>query len=203
MITGIILSGGTSHRMGKDKALLSLEGLPLIQHVINVLEKVCDDILIIAQKNHDFHFLGKTVLHDIEPGFGALMGLYTGLKMAATSRVLAVGCDMPLIKAPVLLHLISCSHDVDVVVPRINGYFEPLLAVYSKGCLKHIEDMISRSEKCIYDFYPRVRVREVQESELKALDPELKSFINLNTPRQLDEIKKSQRDKGKEVRSRE
>jgi molybdopterin-guanine dinucleotide biosynthesis protein A len=185
MITGLVLSGGSSRRMGEDKAMLFFEGQRLVSHVVSALESVCQQILVISQPQQDLSFLGKTVVHDMIPGYGALMGLYTGLKNAPTDRVLAVACDMPFLQPKLLEHLIHVDLKADVVVPKIDGHFEPLLAIYSKNCLGPIEDMIDRSQKCVYDFYPKVRVREISQKELRIFDPELKSLINFNTPQEL------------------
>jgi molybdopterin-guanine dinucleotide biosynthesis protein A len=188
MITGIVLSGGSSRRMGEDKALLYFEGQYLVSYVVSALESVCQQILVVAQPQQDLSFLGKTVVHDLTPGYGALMGLYTGLKNAPTDRILAVACDMPFLQPKLLEHLIHVDVKADVVVPKIDGHFEPLLAIYSKNCLDTIENMINNSQKCIYDFYPKVRVREISQKELQIFDPELKSLINLNTPQALTMI---------------
>ncbi len=185
MITGLVLSGGSSRRMGEDKAMLFFEGKRLVSHVVSALESVCQQILVVAQPQQDLSFLGKTVVHDLIPGYGALMGLYTGLKNAPTDRVLAVACDMPFLQPKLLEHLIHVDVKADVVVPKIDGHFEPLLAIYSKNCLGAIEDMIKRSRKCVYDFYPKVRVREISQKELRIFDPELKSLVNFNTPTEL------------------
>ena len=171
--------------MGEDKALLFFEGQRLVSHVVSALESVCQQILVVAQPQQDLSFLGKTVVPDIIPGYGALMGLYTGLKNSPTDRVLAVACDMPFLQPKLLEYLIQVDVKADVVVPKIDGHFEPLLAIYSKSCLGPIKEMINRSQKCVYDFYPKVRVREISQKELRIFDPELKSLINFNTPKEL------------------
>ncbi len=171
--------------MGEDKALLFFEGQHLISHVVSALESVCQQILVVAQPHQNLSFLGKTLVHDMIPGYGALMGLYTGLKNSPTDRVLTVACDMPFIQPKLLEYLIHVDVKADVIVPKIDGHFEPLLAIYSKNCLGAIEDMIKRSRKCVYDFYPKVRVREISQKEFKMFDPELKSLVNFNTPKEL------------------
>ena len=171
--------------MGEDKASLFFEGQRLVSHVVSALESVCQQILVVAQPHQDFSFLGKTIVHDLIPDFGALMGLYTGLKNASTDRVLAVACDMPFLQPKLLEYLVDVDMEADVVVPKIDGHFEPLLAIYSKNCLGPIEDMIKQSQKCVYDLYPKVRVREISQKEFQIFDPELKSFINFNTPKEL------------------
>jgi len=183
--TGVILCGGSSRRMGSDKALLSLNNRKIIEYVAEAVQSVCETVFIVAQPHQDFSFLGKTILHDLIPDFGVLMGLYTGLKNAPTDRVLAVACDMPFLQPKLLEYLIDVDIEADVVVPKIDKHFEPLLAIYSKNCLGPIEDMIKRSQKCLYDLYPKVRVREISQKEFQIFDPELKSFINFNTPKEL------------------
>jgi molybdopterin-guanine dinucleotide biosynthesis protein A len=116
------------------------------------------------------------------------MGIFTGLKAADPNRALAVACDMPFVRPALLRHLTIAAPEADVVVPRIDGHLEPLLAVYSKRCLGPIEKMIRHSEKCIYDFFPDVDVQEIQQKELQLLDPGLKSFININSQEELVKI---------------
>ena len=106
--------------MGEDKALLFFEGQRLVSHVVSALESVCQQILVVAQPQQDFSFLGKTIVHDLIPDFGALMGLYTGLKNAPTDRVLAVACDMPFLQPKLLEYLIDVDIEADVVVPKID-----------------------------------------------------------------------------------
>jgi molybdopterin-guanine dinucleotide biosynthesis protein A len=181
MVTGVVLAGGSSRRMGRDKAMMPLQGRPIIERIIRIMDGIFERTIIIAQAHQDFSLYGRQVVHDLVPGFGALMGLYTGLKKSPTWRVLAVACDMPFIQPGLLSYMCSVDHPADVIVPKINGHFEPLLAIYSKSCLPAIEELIGKSDKSILSLYPKVTVREITQEEIELSDPEQKSFIKINT----------------------
>lgn len=183
-LTGLILAGGKSSRMGRDKATMEYKGLPLIRHVLAAIEPVCDPVLIIGGNIH-YESLDIPVVPDIAPGGGAIMGIYTGLLESPNESALVVGCDMPFIKTALVKRLAEFAPRFDVVVPRIGGHLEPLLAIYSKRCIPEIDRMIRRGEKRILDFFPGVKVKELTEDDLRPFDPDLSSFLNLNTPEDL------------------
>ncbi|MGQ9510288.1 MAG: molybdenum cofactor guanylyltransferase [Thermodesulfobacteriota bacterium] len=188
-LTGIILSGGRSLRMGKNKAFIEIEGIPMIERTLNLFEKIFNEILIITNDKDHFHHLNKAkIYNDLIPFQGALGGLYTGLYYSTFEYSFCVGCDMPFLKEPLIKFLIKKIIDEDIIVPKTKDGLEPLHAIYSKRCLKAIKEIMDSGKTRIIDVYPLVKVKIVEEDEFIALDPERKSFLNINTPEDLNRI---------------
>jgi molybdopterin-guanine dinucleotide biosynthesis protein A len=186
MLTIAIQAGGGSGRMGSDKALLPLAGKPLIEHLLTRVGDMGDDILVTTNQPQDYAFLGIRSVPDPVPGKGALNGLHTAVNAAHGSSVLVLACDMPFVSRPLLEHLVSLASRADVVVPRHEGHFEPLHALYDKhSCLPAIETALAAGEKRLISFYPQVHVLSVEGAELSRLDPRGLSFFNINTPEAL------------------
>jgi molybdopterin-guanine dinucleotide biosynthesis protein A len=129
-----------------------------------------------------FAVAGARLVPDRYPGAAALGGIYSAVAAAGHERVIVVGCDMPFLSTGLLAYLLALSADYDVVAPRVEGYPEPLHAVYSRACLAAIQPRVEAGRLKIIGFYEDVRVRYVDEPELRALDPDLRSFRNVNTP---------------------
>lgn len=187
-ITCAILAGGLSRRMGVDKAFLPVAGRPMIEWVLRRLEGMGAENLIVTISPHRFQSLGARIVTDVLPGYGSLGGLYTALYYATFDRVLVVGCDMPFLSRELLRYQILLSSDFDIVVPRIGHFFEPLHAVYSKRCTELIFPKMQAGEQRIFSFYPEARVRYVERAEIEMFDPQHLSFINFNTPEDLDKL---------------
>ncbi len=192
-VTGVILAGGRSRRMGQNKALMRLGDEPLIAHVIHQMESVTDELLLITNEP-DLYTALKLPMHaDILPDMGALGGLHTGLTYATNSTVICVGCDMPLLQPNLLSHLTTLLGDYDAVVPcvqaadRSTPVFQTLSAVYSKGCLSVIDEMLAVGELRVHALYDRIDARIVQPHEWQAFDPRGLSFFNINTPEDFEE----------------
>ncbi len=187
-ITGIILAGGKSRRMGKDKALLELDGKPLILRVSEVLEELFDPVIIIADSGKRFMDFSCPVVCDLIPGRGPLGGIYTGLRYAASDAIFVVGCDFPFLDRGLIRYLVGLIPGYDAVVPRCHGVWHPLHAVYSKRCLPVFEQRIKMGELSLRNVLPTLVVREVEEAELSSFDPERVSLTNLNTPEELWQV---------------
>jgi len=186
-LTGLILAGGASSRMGENKALLALEGRKLIERVADALAALTDDILIIANEAEPYRFLDRPIIPDIRPGYGPLMGLYSGLKAARGELALLAAVDMPFLSPDYLRFLLSLAPGYDVVIPRTGHRLHPLCAVYRReSCLPAIEQAIARGQRRLIAFHPQMRVRQVDEAELRRVDPDLRVLMNVNTPEELE-----------------
>jgi molybdopterin-guanine dinucleotide biosynthesis protein A len=202
-LTGIILAGGKSRRMGgRDKAFLELDGRPLIEIVVERVRCVCAEVLIVAGDTRPYAGLGVPLVEDRFQGVGVLGGLHAGLEAASHELSLVVGCDMPFLNSGLLLAFAAWAKGYDVVVlrhapfapqppPRSGGdapkgqgglFVEPLHAAYRRTCLPAIEDAIRAGNRRIVSFFPHVRVRYVSPDEVVSFDPDLRSFHNVNTP---------------------
>lgn len=188
-MTGIILAGGKSTRMGRDKAFININGVSIIDNTINVFRKIFSEIIIVSNTPHKYVYTGIRVVSDLIPGSGALGGLYTGIHKACSKKCFAVACDMPFISEELIRYIISIT-GYDAVIPRVNGYYEPLFSMYSKACEDIIRKQLEAGNFKINDFYSEVNVREVPEDELRLFDETLASFINVNSAEDLKGITK-------------
>jgi molybdopterin-guanine dinucleotide biosynthesis protein A len=188
-----VLAGGKARRMGTDKAILRLGGVPLIERVQARVSAVSERVVVIGgQPGLEIH--GASAVPDRYPGADALGGIATALAYAAScdgpdAWVLCVACDMPFLEPRLLAHLASLMPAHDVVVPRVRAGHEPLCSLYRATCLPVFEAQIATRNLRIFDVYPKVRTRVVGEAELREFDPELVSFLNLNRP---DDVRAAQ-----------
>ncbi len=198
-LSGLILSGGRSRRLGQDKALLRLwgpQGPTLLEATVARLAAVCDEVLVVVDRPRDWPPLSARVVFDRRPGGGALGGIYTGLAEAHFPFALVVACDMPFLSLELLRAMAGRTRDYDVLLPRWGrgaqapqGRVEPLHAIYGRPCLEPMRALLERGERRIVAFFPDVRVRYVEEDELARLDPQGRAFHNINTPQDLAEAR--------------
>lgn len=179
-VTGAVLAGGRSSRLGRDKALLTIAGEPLLARAVRILASVCGSVLVVAGPERQALVPGVPVLPDELPGAGPLGGIATALRAIEGERLLAVATDMPLLQPAVLRLLIAASPGYDVTVPRIDGRTQQLCAVYARSCLPLIDGQVVSGDFRVGRFIPRARVRYVEEDELRRYDPDLRSFRNIN-----------------------
>ncbi len=184
-VTGVLLAGGKSRRMGQDKALLRLNGLTLFEHSLSLLQQFFTTILI-AGDRPDLSRPEIPAIPDIYPG-SALGGLHTGLQAAETDWIFVAPCDMPYPDARMASLLLRHRTGVDAVVPRTEDGYEPVFALYHKNCLVPMEQMLQQKQYRIYDFYQRIQIRYLDPPQLPR--GWKRSLINLNTPAQLARIK--------------
>jgi len=189
-ISVIVMAGGRSSRMGKDKALLPLGGRTLLEHILARVEPLSDDLVVAARGVERFRGFPARMVED-EPGQrGSLTGLYSGLRAVRNDLALAVGCDMPFLNPRLIRYMALLAPGHDVVVPRVGGFLEPLHAFYRQTCLGPMEAVLRRGEQKIVAFFPQVRVREVEQRDLDMFDPLHRSFVNVNTPEDWEEVQR-------------
>jgi molybdopterin-guanine dinucleotide biosynthesis protein A len=188
-ISGIILAGGKSQRMGEDKAFIKIAEKPIIETIIDLFHKVFKETLIVTNRKDSYLYLKVGVYEDIFPEQGALGGLYTGLFRSNSFNSFVAACDMPFLNKRVINYVCQQADGYDVVVPRTEDGFQPLHALYSKRCLGPIETILMEKKTRIVDLYPLVRVRVVDFREFVSVDPEMQSFVNINTPEELNRLK--------------
>jgi molybdopterin-guanine dinucleotide biosynthesis protein A len=180
----IILAGGASRRMGRPKHLLETTGGTLLDHIAGRLSPLFVETLIVG-RGMGRATGGMRFVEDLRPERSPLVGIYSGLRAAATETCFAIGCDMPFVRADLVRELLEQSGPSDVVVPVVGGLYEPLLAVYRRSCVPAIERALDERRFKTTSFYPEVTVREISENAVRRIDPDLVSFTNLNTPKQL------------------
>lgn len=184
----VIQAGGESRRMGQNKALMPFLGQPMIQRVVERLGGLGDEMLVTTNQPEAFQFLGLPLVADVLPGTGALGGLYTALLAAHAPRVLVVACDMPFV-SPQLARLeldVLAAEGWDVVIPTTLEGLEPLHTVYRREtCIPAIERALQEQKRRMISWFGDVRVRELSLEEVRVVEPELRAFMNVNTPEEL------------------
>lgn len=180
-ITGIILVGGKSRRMGQDKALLDVQGKTLFERALEPFQASFAQLLLIGDRPERFVQYGVPVLPDLFPG-SSLGGLYTGLYHAATEYVFVTSCDLPFPNREILRSVCCLKDGYDAVVPCSASGSEPLFACYRKSCLAPMRDLLEQGMFSILSLYPKVLTKFVPYPDLQIFDLAGNAFLNLNTP---------------------
>ena len=187
-------------RLGRIKALEIINGQSLIERTIDCLSSLSHSVLVVTSQEQfgviaASRLKGKVIV-DLYPGRGALGGIYTGLASADSFYSLVVGCDMPFLNRDLLRYLIDLAPGFDVVVPRVDGMYEPLHAVYSRSCLASISELMEQDSLEISNLFGSVNTRYVDKDEIAKFDPQLLSFFNVNTLHDLKRAKEIIKQRG-------
>jgi molybdopterin-guanine dinucleotide biosynthesis protein A len=210
-LTLVINAGGQSRRMGTPKALLPVppHATPLIAYMAARLDALRPARTVVVTNDARFPSLAQlpphtTFVPDAYPDAGTLGGIATGLQHARGWAVV-VACDLPFVSAELFGFLLALASEQDpepgpvreapgdrwdAIVPLVNAYEQPLHAVYHRRCLPAIEAQLAAGQRRVISFMPAVRTRYVPEEELRAVDPELRSFFNANTPEEWAEARR-------------
>jgi molybdenum cofactor guanylyltransferase len=194
-LSGVILAGGRSRRLGIDKTAMpwppdgsKTSTVPaekrrtLLEATAGKLEEVCREVLVAGY--HGERPVPYRVVPDVYAEGGSLGGIYSGLLAASSEYAIAVATDMPFLSVPLLRWMASQARDYDVLVP-VREEPEPLHAIYSKRCLEPMRCRLEEGRLKIAGFFDDVHVRYVDRRVLSELDPEGLSFFNVNTPEDL------------------
>lgn len=188
-VCGAVLTGGASHRMGRDKALLELpDGRPMAAWVVERLARACDPVLVIDPAPERLAALGALLIADELPGQGPLGGLVAALARSPRSHVFLAGCDMPLVEPALVAGLRERIGDHDAAVPVLAGRWQPLGALYAVTLLDPARRLLEGGPRGLRELLASARVRWVYEPELRDLDPALASFTNVNAPADLEAL---------------
>jgi len=186
-VTGVLLAGGKSRRMGEDKKTLVVGGQTLLHRCLGVLCSIFHEVIIVIAQDSPPLDVNTRVVRDLVPDCGSLGGVYTGLTQATTPFIFAVACDMPFLDQAVIAQFTSRRATADIVMARLAGQLHPMHALYSKKCLLGLEQMILAQQLKIQELMSRasLRVQYITEADLLTIDPSWRSFHNVNTPADL------------------
>ena len=184
--TAVVLTGGKSSRMGRPKALLTFDGEPLIVHIVRHLKRVFAETVVVAAPEQELPLLPVALVRDQVAYQGPVSGIYRGLKAATKEVCFVTSCDAPFLDIALISHLLSEFADCDVVVPFWQERFQPLHAVYRRSVAPLLHEQLERGELRPIFLYDKVRTRKVHEDEIRTLDPEGMSFLNMNSPADYD-----------------
>ena len=184
-VTGFILLGGKSSRYGSNKALVEIDGVRLIERVARVMGAIFHRVILLTNTPGEYAYLQLPMVEDLIKGLGPMGGIYTGLMSLSDEAGFFVACDMPFLSEKLIRHMLDVREDFDAVVPRMGWMMEPLHALYSKRCLPILREAIGQHQRQIVKCFDRLRVRYVDEEELRLWDRNLRSLFNVNKPEDL------------------
>jgi len=188
-VTGWILAGGKSSRMGCDKALLDFAGRPLLRHALELASSVIVDVRILGDPAKYAAF--GAVIADVYSERGPLAGIHAALANSGTDLNLILATDLPFLEPRFLRYLIAAAQATDalVTVPRIGSYFEPLCAVYRKRFGELVEAALSKDQNKVDALFADVSTRIITEEEIIKTGFDSAMFRNLNSP---DDLRQAQ-----------
>lgn len=184
--TGVLLAGGKSSRMKKNKAFLEINGKGLAERTLEVLQSVFSEVIISTNTPEYFTQFGLPIVQDEVLGRGPLEGIFQGLKRAAYESVFFVACDMPFLRGDLIRQLEPWIWNYDIVVPKLKTGLHPLHAFYHRRCLPTIENHLKDGRLKIRELYSVCSVKYVGEGELGEFPNLTEVFCNLNTPEDLE-----------------
>lgn len=187
-LTVTILAGGRGSRLGGvDKAGLDLNGQPLLEHVLAAVGLLASEILVVANDDRLAGDPRFTVLRDPEPHAGVLPALLAALDAATSPLLLLLACDMPFVSRDVVRLLLDHAASHDAVMPYVQGFPQPMHAVYRvTPCRAAIRATLEQGGRRMIAFLDDVDTLRVDEGELRQVDPDIRSFFNVNTPGDLE-----------------
>ncbi|RUT33339.1 molybdenum cofactor guanylyltransferase [Paenibacillus zeisoli] len=196
-VTGIVIAGGRSSRMGRNKALLPIGGLPLIERLVREMEQITDRLIIISNDEAPYRYLGKEIIPDLYKQAGPLAGIHAGLSASESSWNLITACDMPFVNKAALHRLrleaeticaieqeLSSSEPTEAVIPRNLDGVLPLLAVYNRSVLPDLDAALREEQLRLIPWTQTLRAAYIPASELcreAGLTEEMLSY-NMNRP---------------------
>lgn len=202
MITGIVLCGGQSTRMGQDKALLPFGDETFLARSIRLVGKATNEVIVVGRPDQVFAPNGGgnpflvhrsatreggvglpvRIAHDPVEGLGPLAGIAAGLAASTSDVNVVVACDMPLVRPAVLRRLIELREDADICLAVIDGHASPLCAVYRQSVAGVARDLLAAGERRVMALLDRVQTKRVEAAMFRDLDPNLDSFVSCDTP---------------------
>ena len=185
--SGVILAGGLSTRYGgENKAFLRVGGMRILDRLFAAYEGLFEEIILVTNTPLEFLDWDAMIVSDLFPVRSSLTGIHAGLFYASRPFAFFSACDTPFLRKEIIETVLEhIESTADLVIPQTSEGFEPLCAAYSKRCLKPMEDHLKANKLKIQMALKKCRIKRVPEERLRAKDPELVSFFNINTPKDL------------------
>lgn len=180
-ITGTILAGGQSTRMGQDKSLLTLNGKSFIQRIAEELQKIFTRVIVISDNANGYNFLHLPVYSDFYKDCGPLSGIHSSFQNTKTQKVLVLTCDMPLIDVPTLLPLLNAPPDCDANVFSSDDFILPFPGLYRRSCLSLLENHLQQKKCSVIGFLRALKVH-INPIVIKPSTEEATTFAHINNP---------------------
>jgi len=190
--TAVILAGGGNRRFRSLKSFINIEGMPIIERNLALLRELFCEVFISTNFPEPYFYLGAPLIGDVLPSRGPMSGIYSALINAKGPGVFVVACDMPFLNKEAVSfilqqRIIHCRHrgacDATIAV------FQPLSGVYSRSLLPHLEKGITDEKTSLVPFLRGVNTYFIDEPDMRTIDPDGRSFININTVEDYEKIK--------------
>ncbi|KAF6634774.1 molybdenum cofactor guanylyltransferase [Paenibacillus sp. EKM208P] len=194
-VTGIIVAGGRSSRMGQDKALLEIDGATMLERTYTTLQQAAQRVVVVTRDNQGYGLSGMETVPDVFPGMGPLSGIHAGLSASTTEWGMVVACDMPFVQPEVLHDLLVVTEKwtelqgttepaLQAVISSMDGRIHPLLAVYHRSVLPSAEECLRSRRLRLTDWLDKLNVRYATVEDLPGVSEDMwhKAAFNMNNP---------------------
>jgi len=183
----VILAGGENKRIKIQKGLLEINGKRIIESSAALLEKKFNKVFISTNTPEIYFYLGLNMIGDILDYRGPMTGIFSALVYTGAPEIFVAACDMPFIQHDLIALIVSRYRGQDAVVPVFNSTPQPLLGIYSGKIAGIMENRIRYGNRSMMDLLTEINVYFIKEEDVVRVDPEGKSFVNINT---MEEYKK-------------
>ncbi|OGU59018.1 MAG: hypothetical protein A2X64_03940 [Ignavibacteria bacterium GWF2_33_9] len=200
-ITGIVLAGGKSTRMGQNKSFLKLGEFDAVEITINLMKSLFSEVIISSNEPELYEKYGLNIVEDIFTHKGPLAGIHAGMIASRTEKNFVISCDVPLLSEEIIVHLIEINKEEDIAIYRADGFLQQLVGLYHKKLIPQIEAILEenieevRAEK---QHHRKCNVKRlVEESTSRIIDADSLdfykegTFFNMNHPEDYEKILKS------------
>lgn len=194
---GLILAGGENKRIPVLKGFLTIEGRAIIERSIDVLTRIFGRVVISANMPERYFSFGVPLIGDIRKEKGPMTGIVSVLVATGAEAVFVVACDMPFINEKLIRYMVEkhrteCTEqgagNYDATIPVFRSYKEPLFGIYARSAAPRMESLIRNGQRSLTDVLAHLRVKYITEQEVRAVDPEGESFVNINTVEDYERI---------------
>ncbi len=184
-ITGAILAGGKSSRMGTDKGLLLINEKNMVERIAELLKPFVSELIIISN-GHNYDYLGYKIYHDLIKDCGPMGGMYTALAKSKTEKNFIISCDMPFVSPEIIESIIKNSDNCQVAIPLHAEGVEPLCGVYDKSCISKFEELLENKKWKLKDALKHFALKQIPMKETIFVSH---CFTNINTPAEYEKVK--------------
>lgn len=183
-VSAVVLAGGGSTRMGKNKALLQLGEKTMIERIVDTLRPLFKEVIVVTNNPEEYFFLEDIIFvkdQIVLEEKNSLVGIYTGLLAANNPHAFIVPCDMPFLNEAFIRYMVNQLRNEDILIPFIQGHYQPLHAIYGKTCVASIKKLLDERNYKIINFFNEVAVKTINEDTVKRFSKEFTCFSNINT----------------------
>jgi molybdopterin-guanine dinucleotide biosynthesis protein A len=180
-VTGIVLCGGRSTRMGQDKGAMPFGGDTMLERVTTILRGLCGDVIVVGRQDQQLP-IETTNVHDQVEDLGPLAGLAAGLSASTTDLNIVIACDMPLVNPVVLQRMVTMIGDHDACVAMVEGHASALCGVYRSRVASEAQALLDAGERRVMRLLDQVKTKRVDAAAFRDIDPDLDTFLSVDTP---------------------